>query len=222
MIADSVEKPAPPIIIRWVGPHSVTSWPKMRCQMSSSGKPVSAYRPQPGHQDAADRCVPGAGDAHGRRPRLVVRQHAGQAAGDEQQEQSEQDEVVRGVGQRSRVTALADVQADVPDEPEQRADQRRDEQCHRQRHPRRPLELASGPLGEVVQPGDAALPMQVADPQQPRGDDQGHRPTFRSPGRARRHRPRCPVRPTKPTLTCVKTPLSSHPRSVVGNELTRE
>ena len=45
--AESVEKPAPPIIIRWVGPHSVTSWPKMRCQMSSSGKPISAYSPQP-------------------------------------------------------------------------------------------------------------------------------------------------------------------------------
>ena len=37
---------APPIIIRWVGPHSVTSWPKMRCQMSSSGKPIIAYIPQ--------------------------------------------------------------------------------------------------------------------------------------------------------------------------------
>ena len=129
----------------------------------------------PGHQDAADGCVPGAGDPHGRRPRLVVRQHAGQAAGDEEKEQSEQDEVVRGVGQRSRVTALADVQADVPDEPEQRADQGRDEQCQRQRHPRWPLELASGPLGEVVQPGDAALPMQIADPQEPHGDDEGHR-----------------------------------------------
>ncbi len=40
------ESPAPPISIRCVGPHSVTSWPKMRCQISSSGKPIRAYRPQ--------------------------------------------------------------------------------------------------------------------------------------------------------------------------------
>ena len=44
-----------------------------------------------------------------------------------------------------------------------------------QRHPRRPLESAAGPLGEVVQPGDAALPVQVADPQQPGGDHERDR-----------------------------------------------
>ena len=49
------DRPAPPISIRWVGPHSVTSWPKMRCQTSSRGKPISAYKPAAGHQDAADR-----------------------------------------------------------------------------------------------------------------------------------------------------------------------
>ena len=38
----SVESEAPPNSSRCVGPHSVTSWPKMRCQRSSSGKPVSA------------------------------------------------------------------------------------------------------------------------------------------------------------------------------------
>ena len=53
-----------------------------------------------GHQDAADGRVPVAGDAHGGRTGLVVRQHARQAARDEQQEQAEQDEVVRGIGQR--------------------------------------------------------------------------------------------------------------------------
>ena len=36
------DNPAPPINIRWVGPHRVTSWPNMRCQMSSRGKPTSA------------------------------------------------------------------------------------------------------------------------------------------------------------------------------------
>ena len=37
---------APPISIRWVGPQSVTSWPKRRCQTSSSGKPMSEKAPQ--------------------------------------------------------------------------------------------------------------------------------------------------------------------------------
>ena len=37
---------APPISIRWVGPHRVTSWPNSRCQKSSSGKPSSANAPQ--------------------------------------------------------------------------------------------------------------------------------------------------------------------------------
>ncbi len=36
---------APPISIRCVGPHSVTSWPNSRCQTSSSGKPISANVP---------------------------------------------------------------------------------------------------------------------------------------------------------------------------------
>jgi hypothetical protein len=42
IIPPSVESDAPPNSSRCVGPHSVTSWPKMRCQMSSSGKPISA------------------------------------------------------------------------------------------------------------------------------------------------------------------------------------
>ena len=37
---------APPMSIRWVGPQSVTSWPKRRCQTSSSGNPISANIPQ--------------------------------------------------------------------------------------------------------------------------------------------------------------------------------
>ena len=37
---------APPISIRCVGPHSVTSWPNRRCQTSSSGKPISEKAPQ--------------------------------------------------------------------------------------------------------------------------------------------------------------------------------
>ena len=72
--AEIVENPAPPIIIRWVGPHSVTSWPKMRCQTSSSGKPVKAYRPQPAirkpltgaYQSLVIRTANGPGFSYGR------------------------------------------------------------------------------------------------------------------------------------------------------------
>ena len=42
MMMPAVDRPAPPISIRWVGPHSVTSWPNSRCQTSSSGKPIRA------------------------------------------------------------------------------------------------------------------------------------------------------------------------------------
>jgi hypothetical protein len=36
------DRPAPPMSMRWVGPHSVTSWPNSRCHTSSSGKPEQA------------------------------------------------------------------------------------------------------------------------------------------------------------------------------------
>jgi hypothetical protein len=124
------------------------------------------------HQQSAHRRVPIAGDSHRGRARLVVRQHARQATGDEQQEQPEEDEVVRRVGQRPGVPAVADVQADVPDKAEQRRDDRCDEQGDGQRHPRRSLEPAARPFGEAVQPGDLAGPVQVADPQQGHSDDQ--------------------------------------------------
>ena len=94
----------------------------MRCQTSSSGKPISAYSPHPAiskpptgaYQLRVMRTAAGPGLSYGSTHR--------QAARDEEQEQAEQDEVVRRVGQRTGVAALADVQADVPDEAEQRAD----------------------------------------------------------------------------------------------------
>ena len=75
---------------------------------------------------------------------------------------------MRGVSQRAGVAALADVQADVPDEAEQRRDDGGGEQEDLQRDPGRPLELGAQPLGQLLQPGDASLPVQVADPQQGR------------------------------------------------------
>ena len=138
------------------------------------GKAHQGVKAAAGHQHAADRCVPIAGDTNCERTRLLIRQHDRRAAGDEQKEQPHQDEVMRRVGQRSRITALADVQADVPDETEQRADDRRDEQCDRKRHPRRSLEAAARPIREAVDPGDLPRPVQVTDPQQQRPDDHGH------------------------------------------------
>ena len=81
---------------------------------------------------------------------------------------------MRRVGERPGVAALADVQADVPDEAEQRADERRDEQRDRHRDPRRPLEPAAGPFGDVVEPGDLAGAVQVTEPAEQRPDDHGH------------------------------------------------
>ena len=44
--APRIENVAPPISSRCVGPHKVTSCPKIRCHMSSSGKAISDTAPQ--------------------------------------------------------------------------------------------------------------------------------------------------------------------------------
>ena len=105
-------------------------------------KPDHRVHPAARHQHAADRRIPVARDAHRRRTGLVERQHDRQHARDEDAEQADDDEVVRRVGQRAGVAAVADVPADIPDEPEQGADDRRGEDQDRQRHPGRPVEFA--------------------------------------------------------------------------------
>ena len=94
---------APPIIIRWVGPQSVTSWPKIRCQKSSSGKPsrakvlaASSPIPPSGAYQSSPSPDGGAGSA------VPSRQHDRAEAGDEDAEQAEEDQEVRGVGERAR------------------------------------------------------------------------------------------------------------------------
>jgi hypothetical protein len=137
------------------------------------------------HQQTADRGVPVARDADGVRPGLLVRQHARRAARDEQDEEPEQDEVVRGVRQRAGIATVADVQADVPDEAEQRRDDRADEHHDGQRYPCRPLEPGADAVGEVLQPGDLARPVQIADVEQDQADDQaddGHADHFTDGG----------------------------------------
>ena len=80
--AAMVENPAPPIIIRWVGPHRVTSWPKMRARRRrvETGQRV---KPAAGHQNAADRRIPVFGDPYRKRAGLLVGQDDRRAAGDE-------------------------------------------------------------------------------------------------------------------------------------------
>ena len=59
-----VDSEAPPIIWMWVGPHSVTSWPKIRCHISSSGKPSTiALAPRAGrsHHGGGTGRTPGSG-----------------------------------------------------------------------------------------------------------------------------------------------------------------
>ena len=97
---------APPKSIRWVGPQSVTSWPKSRCHMSSSGKPISEKAPQ-----AAIRTPPsGAYQVRVMRTAVALGLPVGQdhrdVARGEDAEEAEEDEVVRRVGERARVAAL--------------------------------------------------------------------------------------------------------------------
>ena len=116
--------PAPPISMRWVGPHSVTSWPNRRCQKSSSGKAISENAPQAAISTPPTGAYQPSRDAHrGRSGTLVDGQPDGQHAGGEDAEQTDEDEVVSGVGQRPRVAAVVDVQGDVPVHAEQRDDQ---------------------------------------------------------------------------------------------------
>ena len=126
-IAPSVASEAPPISIRWVGPQSVTSWPKRRCHMSSSGKPESANAPQ------AAITTPPTGPTSRRRPdgrgrRPLARQRGGQHAREQHAVEPKQDQVVRRVGERAGVAAVVDVQRDVPVHPEHGGQQRRAQQ----------------------------------------------------------------------------------------------
>src|SRR5271168_1668357 len=69
-----------------------------------------------GHQHAAHRGVPAAGDPHRCRTRLVEGQYHRDHAGHEDAEQTDDDEVMRRVGQRTGIAPIADVPADIPDE----------------------------------------------------------------------------------------------------------
>ena len=149
---------APPRSIRWVGPQRVTSWPKMRCQTSSRGKPASENPPQSEEQDAADRRVPVAAEADRRRPRAgpLGRQEDGQPARGEDAHQAEQDRVVGDVRERARVAAVVDVDGDVPVHADRGDDQRDRGDGDRQRGPPRQTGDPLGRGGRTGQGGALA------------------------------------------------------------------
>ena len=141
---------APPISIRWVGPQRVTSWPKSRCHMSSSGKPTSEKAPQaqistPPSGACQSRVMP-----HRGRARPLARQHDREEARGEDAEQAGEDEVVRGVGQRAGVAAVVDVQRDVPVHAEHRGDQRDGGERGGQRGPARRSRRRCGEGGRAA------------------------------------------------------------------------
>ncbi len=104
---------------------------------------------------------------HGRGPgALVERQHDRERARGEDAEQADEDEVVRGVGERALVAALADVQRDVPEHPEQRGEQRDRQDRGGQRDPARAADRATQPVAEPGQhvraPGAVGAPRPIS------------------------------------------------------------
>ena len=129
-------------------------------------------------QDAADRRVPMTSDAH----RSNAGFHAitwiddSRHTGDEQREQSAEDQVVRRVGEWSRVAAAARVQTHVPEETDERHDERRGDERLRDGYPARRAEFRAKQFAEIVEPFDpvgAVLPGH--DEQYCRHDDGGDR-----------------------------------------------
>ena len=128
-------------------------------------EPGHRVQPAAGHQHAADRCVPVTRDAHRGRAGLVEGQDDRRHSPQEDAEQPDDDEVVRGVGQGAGVASVADVPADVPDEPEQGADDRRGVNQNRQGYPAGPVEYLAQLVGDPRQPLDAMGAVGMAHPQ---------------------------------------------------------
>ena len=109
----SVLSPAPPIISRCVGPHSVTSSPNRACQIASSGNPISATEPH-----TSITTPPGLSRSRSARIRRSPRPPV--PAEDPVQERREDDALEAEDDQQVRdredglVAAVVDVVADVP------------------------------------------------------------------------------------------------------------
>ena len=210
----SVASDAPPISIRWVGPQSVTSWPNSRCHMSSSGKPMSANAPQAAIIRPADRRPPVAAEVdRGLRRALGAGQRDRHDTRHEHAVEADQDQVVSGVRERPGVTAVVDVQGDVPVHAEHGGEERDSEQHRGHRRPRRQARVPLRPArntSQDLQPSAAMTRDQVGherrcDERAGRGPD----------GLAdRRLRPPAPCRWTARSAgaACVSTTLKTLPR----------
>ena len=135
------------ISIRWVGDQRVTSWPKIRCQTSSSGKAMSEKAPQ-----AAIMIAPtGASEAGhvGRGADRVARQRHAEDPGGHHAQQPDEDEVVGGVRQGPGIAAVVDVQRDVPVHAEHGDDQRTALDGQRERRPARQAGEPADTVGEA-------------------------------------------------------------------------
>ncbi len=170
------DMPAPPISIRCVGPQRVTSWPKSRCQSVVEREAGQREGAAGGHQDAADRGVPALGDADGARARALalLGQRDGDDAGGEDAEQADQDQVVRGIGERAGVAAVVDVQRDVPVHAQQGDLQGTAADAERERGVAGQARDAGGEVGTPAEEADAAGAVAGAEEDQCAGDDDRH------------------------------------------------
>ena len=124
-------------------------------------------------QHATKGCMPIARDPHRAGARLLARQHHGDEAGREDAEQPDEDEVVRGVGQRALVTAHVDVQGDVPVHAEDGRDERQGGQRRGQHGPAGQPGQAAGEVGGALEQIDASTAVTDPKDQQQRGDHPG-------------------------------------------------
>ena len=163
------ENVAPPRSMKWVGDHSVTSWPKIRCQTSSRG---SAARPN-AEQKIISAPPTGIRQLPPRRTQAGPgswpwREPEAQHAGGERAEEAEQHRPVAGVAERPVVAPVVDVVADVPEAAAHHRQQRDDPDEGRQRRPRRQPEDERGRRAGAREQARAPAPVRLDQPQQRR------------------------------------------------------
>ena len=100
-------------------------------------------------QHAAERRLEPTREPQRGRARRLGREEDREQAGEEHAEQADEDEVVRGVGERAGVAARVEVRRDVPVHAEHGDQQRAGEHAERQRAPRRQAGRALGVEAEV-------------------------------------------------------------------------
>jgi hypothetical protein len=123
-----------------------------------------------GQQHPADRDVPALEEADRGGAGLLVQGHrTREDAAGEDTEEAEEDQVVRGVGQRALVASDADVQRDVPEHAQQRHEQRERGEDGRQGHPRRHTRRLPQPRSDPGEDRGPAGAVEEDEPQQQRG-----------------------------------------------------